>query len=363
MPQGEAFFNPYRWVPVPGPITDREAPAFHHRFSGVAGRIDCTLEALTPFLINDGHHQFLRNKAQRPYVPGTSLKGLIRSLVELLGNAAAPFPHSDVDEHHQLAQAAAGGLLDVAARMFGYLQGGRVFTGLVRFSDGAFVGDKEPQATPFPVAGGTPKPEHQPFYPSRRTRKLYHHNPGAASLRPPHANIKPDQKRIVRPLPPGVCFRFAVHFANLRDDELALLLYALALEEQVTVTLSAAALGRREGVEFKGPLRHKFGYGKPQGGGSVHIRLDRLALVPDPAARYRGGRAQRQTFEGEALRAEVTGRTAAIVARRDPTMQALRAMLVYSPDDPRAANINYPTYAWFQEDKARQPKRPLKPTL
>jgi hypothetical protein len=45
-------------------------------------------------------------------------------------------------------------------------------------------------------------------------------------------------------------------------------------------------------------------------------------------------------------------------------MQHLRAMLIYVEGDPRAAgSINYPTYAWFQEDKNHRLHRPLKPTL
>jgi|SRR5579884_434209 len=365
MPRGESFWNPYRWVPVAGPVSDRRPPAYHHRLVGLAGRVDCTLEALTPLLINDGHGQFVRNAAMRPYLPATSLKGMVRSLAELVGNAAAPFPRSHVDDEHQLAAAAEGPRLDVTARTFGHLHGRRVHAGLVRFGDGELLGDKVPPALSFKVAGGNPKPEHTPFYPTRRARKLYHHNPGADKLTPHHPGIKADQIRTVRPLPPGVRFRFTVSFFNLGDDELALLLYCLALEEEVTVTLSREALGRDHGdsVTLKGPLRHKFGYGKPQGGGSVHLRVEKLELRSDAAARYRGAGQASRVLEGEELRAEVARRTQPIAARRDATMQHLRAMLVYAADDPRRGALDYPTYAWFQEDKQHRLHRPLKPTL
>jgi len=45
-------------------------------------------------------------------------------------------------------------------------------------------------------------------------------------------------------------------------------------------------------------------------------------------------------------------------------MQQLRAMMIYTPDDPRQP-VTYPTYQWFQGDRQTPPqeKRPLKPTL
>src|SRR4051794_24416882 len=106
MPQGEAFWNPYRWVPATERPPARATPSYHHRWQGLAGRLHCTLEALTPLLVGDGSGQFVRSKlTSRPFIPATSLKGAVRSLAELIGNAAAPFPRSQVDDRHQLAEA------------------------------------------------------------------------------------------------------------------------------------------------------------------------------------------------------------------------------------------------------------------
>src|SRR5262245_31453831 len=143
VPRNEPFWNPYRWVPVGKQPVARETPAYRHRWEGLSGRLECTLEALTPFLIgsskSDG--RFIRSKlTNQPFVPGTSLKGLIRSLAELIGNAAIPFPKGHADQGHTLLQASKGEAidweLDIAARMFGYLNQGEVFAGLVRCSDG-----------------------------------------------------------------------------------------------------------------------------------------------------------------------------------------------------------------------------------
>ncbi len=361
MPRGESFWNPYRWVPVSRDPIRREQPFYHHRWQGKAGRLHCTLEALTPLLIKAETGNFIRSKrTQAPFIPATSLKGTIRALAELVGNAAVPFPKVKVDAAHRLDEAAQGSgrqrQLDPVARTFGHLNGREVFAGHVRFSDGQLVG-KEPQALSCTVAVGQPRPSHRPFYPGDNLRKLYHHRVGATGLTPPHPGIM--QTNVVRPLPPGVKFTFRVDFANLRDEELALLLYCLALEEDVEVKLSAAAVGGAEEVTLRGPLRHKLGNCKPHGGGSAHIRLDRLELREDPAARYRGAQAGGQVLEGQALQAEVERRTSALRARMDPTMIHLRAMLIYTKDDPRARNVNYPTWAWFQQDQGV----PLKPTV
>jgi CRISPR/Cas system CSM-associated protein Csm3 (group 7 of RAMP superfamily) len=367
MPMGEKFWNPYNWVPVSNEPVSRAAPLYHHCLQGLAGRLDMTLEALTPLLINDGKGSFVASKRTgRPFIPGTSLKGMVRSLAELVGNAAVPIDRSQVDAEHRVERGASAdmGQLDVCARMFGYLLRGKVFAGLVRFSDAHPEGTL-PGMHSFRICGGTPDPEHRPFYPTNRARKLYHHKTNATELTAPHTGIRGDQSRTIRVLGRGARFRFAVDFENLREDEVALLLYCLVLEEQVSVTLSPQALtpDHPAPLTLTGPMRHKLGYGKPQGAGSVHLRVERLVLRTNPADRYRGRAAAGLDLTGEALREEVRRRTAAITARQDATMMHLRAMMIYAEGDPRAEKLDYPTYAWFQDDKLHPPPKPLKPVL
>ena len=359
MPEGQGFWNPYRWVTVSDQPVERSTPGHHHNLSGLAGRLWCELEALTPLLIGDGKGRFLRRRGV-PYLPATSLKGAIRSLAELVGNAAVPFPSANVDGRHQLEKAPYGSQLDIAARMFGYLRGNDVFAGLVRFSD-AQVSQESPPLNLWPqyeVAVGQPKPQHRAFYPRNDRRKFYHHRPGAQTLTPPHAGIT--QTDHVQPAPPGTRFGFAVDFENLGEDELDLLLYCLILEEQAVVDLSPAALGRGadEGsITLRGPLRHKVGGAKPHGAGSVHIRIKKLRLCADRGARYRE-RESAAVLQGDSLTSEVDRRTDPFRARSDRTMQQLRAMLIYHPDDPRTP-IGYPPYGWFRAGA----QTPLKPTV
>jgi len=375
MPQGEQFWNPYRWVTLdPKRPIERKEPTYHHQFRGCCGRIWCELETLTPLVIGDGQQRFIRHKGtNRPYIPGTSLKGAIRSLAEVVGNGNAPFDSqkSWVDFAHAVDQALwqekGKDVWDIVSRTFGYLHARTVFAGLIRFSDAELVAAQT--ATPawpkFKVAVGQPKPDrHKPFYPNQDRRKFYHHIPGTDRLTPPHPGIK--QTTEPEAAPPGTRFAFTVDFENLRKEELALLVYCLILEEEVTVELSPAALGKTnpaaQGVILKGPLRHKIGGCKPHGGGSVRIQITKLLLREDPAARYRGGQTAEKIFEGPSLAELVSTLTEPIRNRSDRTMKELRAMLIYTPDDPRRP-INYPTYQWFQDAKRTGQSPPLKPTI
>ena len=373
MPEGERFWNPYRWVTVSDRAVEHDVPRYHHRLDGLAGRVWCELEALTPLFVGDGtgagQKQFVRHVVrdgrrgdpQQPYLPATSLKGAIRSLAEIIGNAAVPFPKVKVDRPHELAKARHGCRLDIVARMFGYLDGNSALAGLVRFSDAELAKQFKPGTwQAYEVAVGQPKPSHRSFYPGDNRRKLYHHRVEADQLTPPHPNIR--QTATVTPAPPGTRFRFTVDFENLREEELDLLVYCLVLEEQSKVELSEAALGRdrnQAGMTLHGPLRHKLGGAKPHGAGSVHLRITKLKIRTDPSARYRGNEPTEaaKVWDGDSLKQELLRRTERFRERTDQTMRELRAMLIYADDDPRN-RIHYPTYGWF----GNEPQTRLKPT-
>ena len=358
MPREEQFWNPYRWVDVPDKVVQHETPNYHHRMNGLSGRLDCQLEALTPLLIGDGNGRFVRHRrSQRPYIPATSLKGSIRSLAELVGNASVPFGGAD-PKHAPPKARTNQGQLDIVARTFGYLDGGNAFAGLVHFSDADMLGDPRPH-TSYTVAVGQPRSTHDAFYPNKARRKFYHHRVGATGLTKPHSGIT--QTSTVDPAPPGTSFVFTVQFTNLREAELNLLLYCLTLEKQCEVSLSREALGPDDqgSKTLTGPLRHKIGGAKPHGAGSVHIQIKKMQLREDAAARYRGEE-RMSAWESEQLTGELERRTAAFRQRTDSTMKQLRAMLIYAQDDPRK-RVEYPTWQWFNRGNNSQKR--LKPTL
>ncbi len=363
MPEGAPHWNPYRWVTTSDSAVEHDVPRYHHRLSGLSGRLWCEIEALTPLLIGDGHGRFVRHDGSRaPYLPAASLKGAIRSVAEVVGNCAVPFPNVSVDDLHRLANARRGLQLDVTSRLFGYLDRGSVFAGLVRFGDAEMLAGHHSPVDQWPrytVAVGQPKPTHDAFYPAKNKRKFYHHHPGAKRLMAPQPNI--NQTHDVQPAPPRTRFHFTVDYGNLRDDELDLLLYCMVLEERTTVMLGPAALGRdagQPGETLHGPLRHKLGGAKPHGAGSVQIRVTKLSVREDQAARYRDGNDSVKTLEGDSLSVELARRTDPFRTRTDRTMQEFRALLIYSTADPRRP-IQYPTYRWFQTGS----RTALKPTI
>ncbi len=391
MPKGENYWNPYRWVTVSDEDVEYEVPNYHHNLRGLSGRIWCELKALTPLLIGAGqlrdtadvqvpndhddkvsNIEFVRyDHNDCPYIPATSLKGPIRALAEVVGNATVPFPKASVDRAHRLARGRSiinnVPQLETVARTFGYLHDKNVFAGLIRFSDAAFI--ESPQSPDdwqwYTIVVGQPKSSHRAFYPgypASNKRKFYHHHPGVSDLNEAPDNIK--QVANVRPAPPETRFKFTVGFTNLRNDELDLLLYCLKLEEQVTVELGTAALGRKanqSSVTLVGPLRHKIGGAKSHGAGSVHIQIMKMELCSDASARYRSGNAT-ETLKLPQLKTELDKRTAPFCQRTDLTMNELRAMLIYTTEDPRR-NIKYPDYNWFRTERNQNPKTELKPTL
>ena len=353
MPQGENFWNPYRWVALGDEEIQREEPNYHHRASGLAGRLRCELTALTPLMIGNGSGKFMHHASRSPqdasYIPGTSLKGAIRSLAEVVSHSHGSF------QPRQLPDASG---LDIVARTFGYLQSGNAFRGLVGFSDACLVSTPSRSWQEYEVVTGQPKDTHRIVLSKQEPAQVLSPPSWCQGLVRAPSNIR--QTSTIQPAPCDTRFAFTVNFENLRAAELSLLLYCLVLEEQVEVSLRPECLrpGDRHPVTFQGPMRHKIGGAKPHGAGSVHIAITQMHLQEDAAARYRG-RDSSRAWEEESLRQELDRRTQAYSGRQDRTMNELRAMLIYSEDDPRCQAIRYPDWNWFD----RNPTTELKPTL
>ena len=103
-PEGYRFLNPYNFVrPLsrPGenkePLLDRCPPPPHDRYVGLSGRITCEMTAVTPLFTADSEsvnkdendHVTLRffQVDGRPAIPGSSLRGAIRSVFEAATNS------------------------------------------------------------------------------------------------------------------------------------------------------------------------------------------------------------------------------------------------------------------------------------
>src|SRR6202011_6018463 len=105
-------------------------------------------------------------------------------------------------------------------------------------------------------------------------RKFYfHHSPDVEPLSAPGPVYFGSKlaDRFIQPLDYNTQFHFRVDFTGLEADELGALILAVALEKD---------------------MRHKIGYGKPLGLGSVYLFPTHLTLV-DYATRYTSPGAQR----------------------------------------------------------------------
>lgn len=102
------FLNPYNFVrplevqnPNHAPLLGRCSPPPHDRYVGLTGRIECRLTVVTPLFVSDSegieeekvsgkthrHYRFFRDPDGNVAIPGTSLRGPIRSVFEAVTNS------------------------------------------------------------------------------------------------------------------------------------------------------------------------------------------------------------------------------------------------------------------------------------
>src|SRR5262245_55678343 len=118
------MINPYNFVRA-DKEAPREKPKEHHRLSGRSGLITCRMEAQPPLFTPtsafraEGAPADLRffRINNRPAIPGSSLKGMLRSLAEAICNGCSPFGRGV----HQLCPS--NNSLCPVCRLFGYLKG------------------------------------------------------------------------------------------------------------------------------------------------------------------------------------------------------------------------------------------------
>jgi len=343
--------NPYDFVPVDfNRRIERRTPAGHDKFSGFSGTVKCTLKAETPLLVKGkeqtrGAISSRQNRDGDYIIPGSSLKGLFRSLVETVahgcfgGKFSGLYEKKNVDYLNMLPPEFKNcppprdnqGLpaLCPACRMFGWMNGGNVYTGKVFFSDALCSQEHAVEHRPvYTVDLMEPKPRHRAFYVNNGQiagRKYYFHFPGGLVTQ----NEKTDYNQHLKPLGVGTQFKFTVTFNDLQEDELTALIYALVLEEN---------------------MRHKMGYAKPFGLGSARIEIKEISIT-NAADRYRLNR-QNPVFyhvddDKPALQNFIKDNTGTYTADDSPTMQQLRRIWHWNPDG--KAQYFYPPYQWFKD--------------
>lgn len=352
--------NPYDFARIDwNRPPERRQPVWHHRLVGseiqqlFSGYIEVDVYAETPLFIADPRSvpsdlrkpaQSIQNQAGEYIIPASSLKGVLRCLVETLGSGCltlfdGQYERGRVKREVPDAFQKCGNTtsLCIACRTFGMLkertQG--VFLGKVNIGDAHAYKDTVSEYKPIytkPLM--EPKPHHASFYLDESGKHIagrkyyFHHSPDLEPLtenRMIYFGSRP-ANRYIQPLDYDTRFHFRVDFTSLEADEFGALLLALTLEED---------------------MRHKIGYAKPLGLGSVQLMPMSMTLI-DYSTRYTRADRGKTTLTGDDLWKVIDEHTANFSAKHlvQPAMQDLRRIWRWPPDP--AVDYYYPSKRdWF----------------
>lgn len=362
--------NPYDFVRIDWSMPPaRRKPIWHYQLVNgdkplYSGSLDLDIYAETPLFIADPRGVPANSRepalsicnAQGDYIiPGSSLKGMLRSVVEALGNGCLTlfdktYEHNSVDYTRKVDRpfqhCTNNTDLCIACRTFGMLNqregDGSVFLGKVNIGDARAYADKIYEYDDIYTAVLVePKPHHASFYLDESAnhiagRKFYfHHSSDKKPLTDRERRFFGGRpaNRYILPLDRDTGFYCRIDFTALEADEFGALLQAILLEDT---------------------MRHKIGYGKPLGLGSVELSPVRLKLV-DYATRYTHPESARADdgLTGQAMW-DVLYEHTDIFAKQYQValaMDDLRRIWAWPPDP--GVSYYYPSkYKWFNTQAA-----------
>ena len=320
--------NPYNFIPI---LWDsppqRGNPAGHNKFTGKTGKIVCSLTTEGPIFIPSNFpcdqdrqqgHAIMRKFCYRredgreiKIIPGSSLKGVIRSIAEAAANSClSKFDGGQLDNSFRACNNLQA--LCITCRLFGMLNSDN-FKGNVNFSDARGINVQEMPLKLIPALMN-PKPQHTAFYIRNGRlagRKFYYHfNPIFQLI-----NNRNRYNKTIKPIDASSQFEFNIDFENLTDEEFKILIYSLVLEDN---------------------MRHKIGMGKPVGLGSVKISIEQISFYNTDNFDFEAkSDTEKNNIINEARQA-YNGSAA--------NLQALRDILHWPPQNNER---RYPDRAWF----------------
>lgn len=272
-------------------------------FSGeLSGTIKITIKAETPIFIRNGHslnHEdntfshVNQNGQIQYFIPATSIKGCIRSVLEMMSfgklkpvsdskvegkDVAYQFTPKDLAEERVAESAKKQGKgkdnLDLAECIFGHVNKSDSLKGRVQFSN--CVCKKAVQMPPnndlFELVLSSPHPENLPIYVKQYGDEYYSYDEEGSELngwkryvlRNGYWTKKPgkkdDTKSLFRPLNKGSVFEGTIRYHNLKPEELGALLCALTWHGEAN-------------------CYHNIGLAKPFGFGRIKITIDDQTLA------------------------------------------------------------------------------------
>ena len=345
--------NPYHFVPL-GPSGQRQKVKTHESFQGESGTLSCQLTAYTHLFIAAVHapsqgklHERLRASRGddgRPRLPGSSLKGVIRSVAEALSGSCMVLPgdsteYYDRDTRREYPYEMPAGFKRCrsnerfcpACRIFGTMSRNGTFLGKIGISDAIAEGEVAVESLTLESLM-QPKPRHRVWYgdprqPSdMRGRKFYYHRPQGART----TTRRGKYNKTVEAVKPRTTFRFSVDYTNLTEDELALLVFAIVLEQEMC---------------------HKVGMGKPVGLGSAKIEIVDWKQH-NLRVRYEHLGGGTSVLQADTLTVEIerwTNRYHEHYAKWEHSLNELRRIWRWDPN--ATHDIGYPSQEWFKQNR------------
>ena len=312
--------KPYDFVPFPKERPDRKQGAGQDKLNPrlLSGTLELTLRTLTPVHVGLGYIDFIKagnqeylaalqaskpiredSTTRRRYlIPGSSIKGAVRSIVEAITRSCVrvtrvktqliPDEYAPCDRRKEYKRSDGKKELCLACRLFG----AQDYQGHVSFEDAvaqegfAPVVGTPPLWSPLGGSEDAKRYKRDGELPQRylddttrkaRGRKFYYHR------------SVPSNEQTRREFDMRMCIKsgaelpLRIHFLNLSEAELGILLTAL-------------------GLHPKHPFPIKLGGGKPVGLGSVQVVCQRITLLQGADAFKATGRlGQAKTLAGDDL--------------------------------------------------------------
>lgn len=306
--------KPYAFVPIPETRMNPQHPVGHEAYAANlrTGTINGTLVALSPVHVASGNIEltgrqpslvkahFKRN--DKPTIPGSSLKGVIRSIVEAISDPPSCLRITQARFDNvpgNVKRCTRKDNLCVACRMFGAMD----YLGQVRFAD-AVLEQGEIEIIQIPSLF-QPRTRDKVYLDKGRVkgRKFYMHGQDGRTA---HGNVP------IEVCPAGSRFQLKVHFENLDGGQLTLLLTALGQGHPTLVP--------------------KLGGGKPACCGSLEITNVTVTAVPV--------RASALEFESEASVENIESLVGITDAINRERLDRLAEILRY-PGERECPNRNY----------------------
>ena len=305
----QAAPKPFAYIPLPK-RTDKKRPTGHDQYHAnhISGQIHGTIEALSPIhigsgVIDIGQDVELIKTAVRTggnvVIPGSSLKGAVRSIVEAISEScvnkvsyqvrrAVPRDFSECRQKNRLC---------VACRMFGAMG----FQGNIAIQDAPHIeGEIGTEYVPELYAPG----RYQRRLQDIPGRKFYMHGEVVSGETPVEACKK------------GSKFRFVIQVDNLKKSEWGLLFTAL-------------------GHHPEHPFKLKIGGAKPVCFGSIDIQIGEIQVEEQTRDRYLNWNVQSEAARiGEQLEAwkhECTNQATNSITKQDLLIEL--AQILRYPND------------------------------